>query len=147
MPIQANNCDPNQRLGAHSAQFRVNSSGISDGEFSFPLAGPKTIRRIVVITGANSLPANVNLKLTVNQSPGGDVIAAQKAGNLASNSVLKWEESELDRRYTTMSSAQEGITFEVTGSGAAYDFRIEVIYDSGLQAGLKVCQNQDIEGL
>ena len=145
--IGANNCDPNQRLGAHSAQFRLYAGGALDGNFFFPLAGPKTIRRVVVICGVNDNVANVAMTLNVEQSPGGDVIGAAKAGNLANNTLLTWEESELDADYTTMSAAQEGISFEVSGSGAAYDFRIEVIYDSGLLAGLQVCQNQPVEGL
>lgn len=37
--IGANNCDPNQRLGAHSAQFRLYAGGALDGSFYFPLAG------------------------------------------------------------------------------------------------------------
>jgi len=146
MPIQANNCDPNQRLGAHSAHFRLNATAAANGEFFFPLAGPKSIRRIVVICGVNNNPLNAAMTLAVNQSPGGDVIAAAKAGNKAVNTVLTWEESELDSDYTTMPTG-DGISFEVSGSGAAYDFRIEVLYDSGLLRGLQVCQNQDVEGL
>ncbi len=145
--IGANNCDPNQRLGAHSAQFRLYAGGALDGNFFFPLAGPKTIRRVVVICGTNDNVLNAAMTLNVEQAPGGDVIGAAKAGNLANNTLLTWEESELDVDYTTMSAAQEGISFEVSGSGAGYDFKIEVIYDSGLLAGLQVCQNQDVDGL
>ena len=147
MPIQANNCDPAHRLGAHSAHFRLFSGGALNGDFAFPLAGPKSIRRIVVITGVNDNVLNAGMTLAVTQSPGGDVIAAAKAGDLANNSLLTWEESELDPDYTSMGTALDGLSFDVSGSGAAYDFKIEVIYDSQLLAGLQVCKNQDVDGL
>lgn len=147
MPIQANNCDVNQRLGAHSAHFRLQAAAAEDGEFFFPLTGPKSIRRIVVTTGANNDPLNAAMTLGVTQAPGGDVIATAKAGNLATNSIFTWEETELDGDYTSLSAASDGISFEVSGSGAEYDFRIEVIYTSQLLNGLRVAQNQDVEGL
>lgn len=146
--IGANNCDPNQRLGAHSAHFRVFSGATLDGEFVFPLAGPKKIRRIVVITGTgNNDILNAALTLAVTQTVGGDVIAAAKAGTGAPNALMTWEESELDSAYTSQPASQDGISFEIAGSGTAYDFRIEVIYDSDLLSGLQVCQNQDVDGL
>lgn len=147
MAIGSNNCDVNQRLGTHSAHFRLFSGVALDGDFAFPLAGPKQIRRIVVNTGVNDNVLNAGMTLAVTQSPGGDVIAAAKAGDLANNSLLTWEETELDSDFIAMGDAFDGISFEVAGSGTAYDFRIEVIYTSELQAGLQVALNQDVSGL
>lgn len=142
--IGANNCDPNQRLGAHSAHFTIFAGAVAD--FFRPLAGPKTIRRIVVVTGDNAAVAG--LVMAVTQSVGGDVIGAAKAVDLAANTVVTWEESELDTAYKTMDSTQQGIAFELSGAAPAnYSLDVEVIYDSGLLAGLEVCQNQDVEGL
>ena len=145
MPIVNHDLKNNQFAGIQRAHFEI--TGVSDLSVDVPLTGPKQIRRIVVITGANSGGAAKTLQ--VLQKAGGTAMTAAKDIKLAANSYVTFEASEFVSGTTKMDSTFDGLCFKVD-NGAAGDtwaIRVEVLFSPRTNVNNNVYVDEKIEGI
>lgn len=144
MPIVNHDLKGNQFAGSQRAHFHF--SGVGTTTVEAPLSGPKQIRRIVAITGANV--ANPKT-LRPFQVAGGSALAAAKSINTAALIRVIWEPADLYADKVKMDSTFDSIAFDVIcdGPGDSWSIDVEVLYSPRTNINNTVFLDEKVAGL
>lgn len=145
MPIVNHDLKNNQFAGIQHATYEI--SGAGDLSVEVPLTGPKQIRRIVVVTGANGGGGAKTLQ--VLQKAGGTAMTAAKDVKLAANSYVTFESNEFVSGTTKLDSTFDGLCFKLDNSGGAdaWSLRVEVLFSPRTNINNNVYMDEKIEGI
>ena len=145
MPIVNHDLKGNQHAAIQRAHYHFAGTGTTTVEV--PLAGPRQIRRIVCITGAN-ITANAKT-LRPLQVAGGDGIGLAKDINKAALTRVTWEPADLLVAKVKTDATFDSIAFDVicANGGETWSVDVEVLYSPRTNINNSVFLDEKVAGL
>lgn len=146
MPIVNHDVKKNQFVGCQRAYFLLSGSGTTT--FTLPLTGPKQIRKVAIVTGANSA-AIQTVTLQLLQVAAGNAITSALDIKKAAGTFVIADESTLVKDYVKMGEAFDGIAVKVDNNGGAdnWSFSIEIIFSPRTNVNNTVFVDEKVEGV
>lgn len=148
MPIKAPNVGRKTRVGVNAATFTLSGTfgGAGSENILLPITGPKTIKKIVLVTADNSGVA-VSLTCKPQTDVAGTDLGSAKDILKTANNVVEWNTADLTASACNIGSTHKGINLLVTAGGAGtWGLRVEVLF-TDLANRYGVPTNADVSGI